>query len=192
MDVTALYMLTHVRAIIHLYNIKQLPADVCWKEIYVTQMKAREVIDNPDNTLEAPEGTKWLCSALHKELFPQGDKATFDQRIMMIEVFIKEEIERCVGAKFIWPHMYAADALKMLGFHETNIEGFYQIPYYLIDHLSRDTLLFFLDGRYTTTIERSEPIHGFGPDQSGMMPLGMYALGSMPDSHKHHFFAETE
>ncbi|AQT28761.1 hypothetical protein YOLOSWAG_291 [Erwinia phage vB_EamM_Yoloswag] len=191
MDHTALYVLTHVRAIVQLRKLNMMPAEEVWRQVYMTQMKARDVIDNPLNTLAVPAGTRALVSELHQALFPVGDKLTWEQRVMMIEVYIREEIERCVGAKFIWPHMYDEEALKLLGFNETNIEGFYQVPYYMIDHLSRDSLLFFMDGNFTTTIERSEPLQGYGPDQSGMLPLGMYALGAMPDAHKHHFFLET-
>lgn len=192
MDVVALYLITQTRALCHLYETGKMPAVECWRQVFIVQMKVRESIDNPDNTLEVPEQTRELCSQLHKELLPYGDNATFEQRMMMLSAFIREEILRCVGAKFIWPHTYDADALKMLGFHETNVQGFYQVPYYLIDHLSRDSLLFFMDGQWTTTIERSEPLDGFGPDQNGMMPLGMYALGEMPERFRHNFFMETE
>lgn len=190
MDYTALYMLTHVRAIVHLYESGLMTPDDCFRQIHIVQMKVRDTIDNPDNTLDVPQGTRELCSALHKELFPYGENPTCAQRMMLISIFIKDEIERCVGSKFIWPHTYTAEQLQMLGFMPTKREGFYQIPYYVIDHLSRDTLLFFMDGNYTTTIERSEPPTGYGPDQSGMIPLGMWAVGHMPQDHKHHFFLE--
>ena len=192
MDITALYLLTQVSAAINIGKKMQMPAHEVWRSCYIAQMKARESVDHPDNTLPVPEGTRIFVGALHETLFPQGDKITWEQRVMLIELFITEEIDKCVGGKYLWPHTYSAEQLKVFGFQATQVPGFYQIPYYLITHLSRDTLLFFTDGQWTTTIEKSEPLEGFSPDQSGMLPLGMYALGEMPEQHRHNFFMETE
>lgn len=190
MDWTALWLFTQVRAALNVGKSMGAPDEEIWKAAYIAQMRARETIDNPNNTMPVPEGTRQLVGELHQALFPVGDKMVFSQRVMMLELFLQEEISKCLGAKYIWPHMYTAEHLQGLGFQETELPGFYKIPYYLIDNMSRDVMLFDAGGQVTTTIEAAEPENGYSPDQEGMLPLGMWALGTMPEQHKSTFFLE--
>lgn len=190
MDYTALYLLTNVRAALNFGKTAGAPSEEIWKAIYHSQMRARNTIDNPDNTMSVPEGTRQLVSELHQALFPVGDKITFDQRVMMLELFIREEICKCLGCQYVWPHVLNEDFMRGLGFLETDLPGFYRIPYYLINNMSRDVMLFDAGGQVTTTIEAAEPQNGFIPDPEGMLPLGMWALGQMPEQHKPTFFLE--
>lgn len=190
MDYTALWLFTQVRAALNVGKSMNVPQEEIWKACYHAQLRARDTIDNPTNTMSVPEGTRQLVGELHQALFPAGDKISFSQRVMMLELFIEEEISKCVGAKYLWPHTCTAEHLQCLGFRETELPGFYQIPYYLIDNLSRDAMLFDSRGQLTTTIEATEPESGFSPDPEGMLPLGMWALGQMPEQHKSNFFME--
>ncbi|QQO90449.1 hypothetical protein pEaSNUABM5_00307 [Erwinia phage pEa_SNUABM_5] len=191
MDWMALYLFTNVRAALNVGKKAGAPPEEIWKACYSSQMRARDSIDNPNNTQPVSEGTRALVSGLHQALFPMGDSMTFSQRLMMLELFIEEEISKCLGGKYLWPHMYTAEHLQALGFQETELPGFYRVPYYLIDNLSRNVMLFDAGGQVTTTIEAAEPKSGYVPDDSGMLPFGMWALGQMPDQHKENFFLEN-
>jgi len=190
MDHMALFIFNNVRAAINFGKSAGAPSEEIWKACYSVQLRARDAIDNPDNNLQVPEGTRQLVGELHQALFPAGDKITFGQRVMMLELFIQEEISKCLGARYIWPHVLNEEFMLGLGFVETDLPGFYRIPYYLIDSMSRDVMLFDAGGQVTTTIKAAEPVEGFIPDTEGMLPLGMWALGTMPEQHKSTFFLE--
>lgn len=190
MDWTVLYLFTQVKSAVYVAKIMGAPPEEVWKACYSGILRAQSSVDNPNNTLAVPQATRDLIKELMFCLFPDGDTCTWQQKVMMLEATVNREIELCIGGKCIFPQNLTEEMMIVLGFYSKNRNGLYQVPFYLIDFVPRDVLVFTSDGSATTTLEEQLP-NLESPDPNGMSNISVYAPSKLPKSFSHLFGASN-